>query len=291
MVQFGALLSSASRRLDRLLLLAVVPFLVGLASPGNFARIAADTSDFRFGVSFGFPSAVATFWDFVSLPNPGSGFTVYPPGLTLPMGIALILTSTVLTGVLAALYLGALRRDLLGDGDGASDAFEHVPALVVFELLVGLVALVLVGLASVNLVLVVPGLAVALYLAYRFYPTPYLVVLRDLSLVDALRSSHELSARGGPYASFFVKYLLAVAAVSLVATPLFTTSVAGAVAGTAVLAPVCVLFNAATMLFLDDLTGPSETGTGTPGHWDPDAGAVQAASASASTSSNSPVDM
>lgn len=285
MVQFGALLSSAGRRLDRLLLLAVVPFLVGLASPGNFARIAADTSDFRLGVSFGFPSAVATSWDFVSLPNPGSGFTVYPPGMSAPQGVALVLGSAVLTGVLAALYLGALQQDLLGDGEGAGDSFRHVPALVAFELLVTVVVLVLFALAMVSLALVIPGLVVALYLAFRFYPTPYLVVLRDLSLGAALRSSRRLSARGGDYTGFFVKYLLAVALVSLVATPLFTTSVAGAVAGTGLLAPVCVLFNAATMLFLADATDREETTTGVAGGWDPDARAIQ------SSTSNSPVDM
>ena len=287
MVQFGALLSSASRRLDRLLVLAVVPFLVGLASPGNFARVAADTSTFRFGVSFGFPSAVATAWDFVSLPNPGSGFTVYPPALSAPQGVALVVASAVLTGVLAALYLGALRQDLLGDGGGASDRFRHVPALVGFELLVLAAVLGLVALAAVSIVLVIPGLVVALYLAYRFYPTPYLVVLQGRGLGDALRSSRTLSARGGAYTSFFVRYLLAVAVISLVATPLFTTSVAGAVAGTALLAPVCVLFNAATMLFLADPVGSGASTTGAPDGWDPDARAIQ----SSSSSSNSPVDM
>lgn len=285
MVQFGALLSSAGRRLDRLLVLAVVPFLVGLASPGNFARVAADTSTFRFGISFGFPSAVATAWDFVSLPNPGSGFTVYPPGMSPPQGIGLVVASAVLTGVLAALYLGAIRQDLLGDGGRASDSFRHVPALVGFELLVMVVVLGLMALALVSIVLVIPGLVAALYLAYRFYPTPYLVVLQDRGLGDALRSSRTLSARGGAYTSFFVRYLLAVAVVSLVATPLFTTSVAGALAGTALLAPVCVLFNAATMLFLADSVGPAERSAGVPGGWDPDARVVQ------SSSSNSPVDM
>jgi len=114
--------------------------------------------------------------------------------------------------------------------------------------------------------------------------------MEERSLADAFRRSYDLSSRGGQYTNYFVKYLLAVAAVSLVATPLFTTTVFGAAVGVAVLAPVCVVFNAATMLFLDDLTGPDGPATETPGHWDPDARAVQASSAS-SASSNSPVDM
>jgi hypothetical protein len=290
MVQFGALLSSAGRRLDRLLLLAVVPFLAGIASPGNFSRIAADTSTVRFGVSFGFPSAVATSWDFLSLPNPESGLNVYPSGLGTVQGVGLILGGAALTGVLAAAYLGALRRDLLDEGAGASDGLRRVPALVAFELLVALFALGLAGLALVSLPLVLVGLALSLYLAYRLYPTPYLVVMEDRSLADAFRRSFDLSSHGGPYTNYFVKYLLAVAAVSLVATPLFTTTVFAAAVGVAVIAPVCVLFNAATMLFLDDLTGSDGPTTGTPGHWDPDARAVQASSVS-SASSNIPVDM
>jgi hypothetical protein len=277
MVQFRALLSSASRRLDRLLLLAVVPFLAAIASPGNFERIAADTSTIRLGVSFGFPSAVATAWDFVSLPNPGTGFSVYTAGGDPLQGGVMILAGAVLTGVLAAAYLGALRRDLLRAGGGVSDGLQHVLPLVAFELLVGLFGLTLVVLALVNLVLVVPALVVGLYLAYRFYPTPYLVVLEDRSLVDAFRRSYGLSARGGQYTNFFGKYLFAVAAVSLVATPLFTTSVFAAVLGTAVLAPICVLFNAATMLFLVDLIGSDAKGTDLPGGWDPDVAVRMAA--------------
>jgi hypothetical protein len=290
MVQFGALLSSAGRRLDRLLLLAVVPLVAGIASPGNFSRIAADTSTMRFGVSFGFPSAVATGWDFVSLPNPEPGLNVYPAGLGTVQGVGLILGSAALTGVLAAAYLGALRRDLLDEGAGASDGLRRLPALVAFELLVALFALGLAGVATVSLALVLVGLALSLYLAYRLYPTPYLVIMEDRSLADALHRSVVLSSRGGPYTNYFVKYLLAVAAVSLVATPLFTTTVFVAVLGIVVLAPVCVHFNAATMLFLDDLTDPAGPTTETPRHWDPDARAVQTSSAS-SASSNSPVDM
>jgi hypothetical protein len=141
MVQFGTLLSSASDRLDDLLFLAAVPFLVGLISPGNLSRIAADTSDFGLGVSFGFPSAVATTWNFVSLPNPQSGATVDPSGLDTVEGGTLIVGSAVLTGLLAAVYLGALRRDLLDEGAGASDGLRHLPAILLFELLVALFAL------------------------------------------------------------------------------------------------------------------------------------------------------
>jgi hypothetical protein len=74
--------------------------------------------------------------------------------------------------------------------------------------------------------------------------------MEERSLVDAVRRSYDLSARGGAYTSFFVRYLLAVAAVSVVATPLFTTSLVSGVVGMELLAPIYVVFNAATMLFL-----------------------------------------
>jgi hypothetical protein len=45
-------------------------------------------------------------------PNPGTGITVYPPGIGLVEGIALVFGWAILTGLLACVYLVALGRDL-----------------------------------------------------------------------------------------------------------------------------------------------------------------------------------
>jgi len=128
--------------------------------------------------------------------------------------------------------------------------------LVMLVLAAGASALVALPLALVFLL--------ALFaFAYLFYAAPYLVVVEGIDLPTALRRPYGYATSGGEYASFSVQYLVAVTVVPVVATPPFTTSGAGAALGTVVLAPVALLFDTVTMLFVRDLSGATGRGEGT----------------------------
>jgi hypothetical protein len=162
----------------------------------------------------------------------------------------------VLTALLGAGYLGSIRRELSGVNRAfADDVRTYFGPVLGFELIT--LALVLAALAAalVALPLVLVVLLALFAFAYLFYATPYLVVVRGVDLPTALRRSYGYATSSREYASFFVQYLLAVAVVPVVATPVFTTSVPGAALGTLVLAPVAVLFDTATTLFVRNLTG------------------------------------
>lgn len=268
MVSLPALLSRASEHLGSLLPLAVVPFVLAVVSVEKFRRIAESGADLRFGVSFGFPSTVATAWDFLSLPSAAPGLNL--PTRDIGTTVLVVLVVAVLSALLGAGYLGSIRRELSGlDRAFVADARTYVGPFLGVELLQLVVVLGMLAAALVALPLALVLLLVLFAFAYLFYATPYLVVVEGVDLPTALRRSYGHAVSGGDYASFFVQYMIAAAVVSVVATPLFTTSIPGAALGTLVLAPVALLFNTATMLFVRDLTGaaerdPDATGGGSP---------------------------
>lgn len=271
MVRITALLSRAGDHLGALLPLSAVPFVLAVVSVEKFRRVAEAGADLRFGVSFGFPTAVTTAWDLLSLPNAA-------PGLNLPTGriettVPVVLAVTVLTALLGAGYLGSIRRELAGvDRAFVADARTYFGPVLGFELVTLVLVLGALAAALVALPLVLVLVLVLFAFAYLFYATPYLVVVEGADLPTALRRSYGYATSSGEYASFFVQYLLAVAVVSVVATPVFTASVLGAALGTLVLAPVAVLFDTATVLFVRDLTGASDSGPGVAGGDPPAAG-------------------
>jgi hypothetical protein len=254
MVSLTALLSEAAERTDRTLPLAAVPMVVSLLALDRLRRVTR-FDGFNLGISFGFPSTVSTGWTFLSLPSGPSGPTVTPtdPGVfTLVSAVG-----TLLTAALGAGYLGSLRRAVAGESrQFLADVRAHFLPLLLLQVGVFLAGLLFVGAALVTPLLLVLVLPLLLVVAYLFYAAPYLVVTGDRSLMSALRASYRYATAGGPYASFFARYLLVVALVSIPATPPFTSlGLVGALVGMVLLAPVGLLFDDATMSFLRDLDG------------------------------------
>lgn len=255
------LLARAREHLGSLLALAVVPFVLGVLSLDKFRQVAATGVDFRVGITFGFPSTVATSWDFLSLQNAAPGVNL--PTRSLETTVFVLVVVAVLSAALGAGYLGSIRRELAGvERDFLADARTYFGPFLGYELLQLVFVLLALAVALVELSLAVVVLLGLLAFGYLFYAAPYLVVIEGVDLPTALRRSYGYATTSRAYASFFVQYLLAVAVVSLVATPLFSTSVPGAVLGTLVLAPVCLLFNTATVLFVRDLAGGSRVSGG-----------------------------
>lgn len=254
MVSMTALLKEAGDQLDGLLVFALVPFALSLANPTNLRKVADSGADFRLGVSFGFPTTVATSWNFLSLPADGVSPTVPPDALVSFLPVAG--GGTLLMAVLGTVYLGAMERELAGHShDPLADLRTYLRSMVGFELLRLVCVLAVALAASVSVALAVGMLVFGLVLVYLFYPVPYLIVLTGSSLRKALGRSYAETSAGGAYGSFFLRYAFAVAAVSVVATPLFTTNTLGAILGAAFLAPVCVLFNGATLAFVRETVG------------------------------------
>ena len=269
MANFVALLSRAGERIGSLLPLSLVPFVLAALSLDKFGRVAASNADFRFGITLGFPTTVSSAWEFVNVPRPSPGSNL-PPG-DLGATALVLLAVAVLSAALGAGYLGSLRREFAGvERSFLDDSRAYFGPFLGFELLH--LALVLAGLLAA-LVAVPLGLVVLPFLfafAYLFFAAPYLVVVEGIDLPSALRRSYEHATSGEEYAFFFVQYLAGVGLVSVVATPLFSNSVLGAAVGVIVLAPVALLFDAATMLFVRDLTGATGREGPTDSGVDPD---------------------
>lgn len=140
------------------------------------------------------------------------------------------------------------------EGGGVNlPSMDEIVLFPVVAVLFGVVAVALVALP-----LAVALLVVLLVVAYLFYAAPYLVVAADVGLVEGFRRSFVLATEGGAYFEFFVKYVLAVAVVSLAATPLVVNlGVPGAVVGALLVALPALTLNVATMLFVRSLIGGS----------------------------------
>jgi hypothetical protein len=308
MVSLPALLSDATDRLDDLLWLATVPLVLGLVALNNFEQLARSNGT-NFGVSFGVPVPVTTAWSFVSLPNEAQGVTVETGSLAtfVPFTALFLLGSAIL----GAGYLGSIDRILDGRRvDFLADVARYLAPFVGFGLLVLAAVLVTAGLVLVSVPLALLAFLLFFVGAYLLWAAPYLVVVADLDLGTSLSRSYEYAVDGGRYASYFVQYLLAVAVISLVATPVFTNAgVAGGLAGVVLLTPLGLVFDTATTSFVRDLVdgdgveesgdtdhregdaGDGDAGDGDDGDGDDGWGIDGVTDERAGTQSNIPVDM
>lgn len=244
---FSARLETGWRRATAYPELALVPVLSSLLSPDNVRR-ALEVRGTHFGVAFPFPPALPDLWTFVSLPSQGPGINVSP---TLPLVPVLILVQTALVAGL----VGSVHEILeTGEYDFAQNAKRYFVRVLLFEVLVWTLVLATfaVGVAaSPLLLLAIPAFFV---LSYLFYATPYLLVVADLNLGDALARSYEWAVAGGSYLSFAFGFLLFAAAVSIVATAVVVNlGAVGILVGTVVSAPVALALTFATTEFVVDM--------------------------------------
>lgn len=258
-----ALLSDTVEYTLELLPLAVVPLVTALLQ-WNQVTAAAAASD-RYGVTFGFPLPVVDLWSFVNAPTEGPAGGVSPgampvsPGWSLLAVLAGALAFAVVAGLLLAGYLGSIDEGIAGT-DGAFDfpanVRRYATAMIGFELLVfGTV------LATVGLVAVLPGLFPVSFLAlvvlgYLFYPAPYLVVVAEEPLADALGRGLALTTgeRAGETLAFFGAYVVLSAALSVPFTAVTLNSgLAGVVLAAAAAAPVGLALAVLTYLFVASL--------------------------------------
>jgi hypothetical protein len=245
--------------------LAAVPLVVTLFDVGRLRTLLRNT-DRAFSVTFGVPRPVSSLFSFVNAqPNGVSGF-----GSVAVFAVALV-GSAVVSGLLAAGYLGSIDAALDGRIDFLGAVRSYGRPLVGFSLLEAAVTLTFVGMGIVAPPLLVVFAVGFLVLAYLFFATPYLVVVAELTLASALRRSVELATGDGRVLGFFLGYVLVSAILSVPISMLaFSSGLVGVAAAVVASTPAALLLNVATLLFVRDLV---------------------AEPASPTQSSNMPVDM
>jgi hypothetical protein len=171
----------------------------------------------------------------------------------------------VLQSMLAAGYLGSLRQVLdTGSYDFGAAVRRYTVPIATYQLTATLFSTALAGVGllvgSRLTALVLLALPMFLLLAYLFYPVPYLVVLRERGLVDAIRGSLGLATSGGPYLMYTLGFVAFSALVSLVGTAVVANlGPVGIVAGAVAAAPLGLALNITTLRFLADIDDASPT--------------------------------
>lgn len=225
--------------------LALVPALTSLLAIENIRRV-TQSDGFTIGATFRFPAPIIDLWTFVNVPAPQAG------GLFVSPLVAFFPVLLVVEGLIAAGYLGSVEATLRsGTYDFVDSVRRYGVRIVIYTVLWNGVVFLLGLLAVTNPVFILVGIVLFLWLSYRLYATPYLIVTRDLSLGAALERSWGWGREGGEYFRFGVGYLLTVAAISIVGTFFVTTTgLVGVIVGVLVAAPLGLAFTAATMAFV-----------------------------------------
>lgn len=258
MVSLQSYLARARDALDGLRWLAVVPFTVALLSAEKFTRLGG--TDFHVGISFSLPFPVTGGWAFLNLPQ-ASATSVGTAGIETSVSqfglasLGFVFLSMVATAALTAGYLGTIRRALTDDQPRfIEDIRRYIAPMLGFQLLILLAVLVTLLFSIISPLFLLIFAVGFLAGGYFFYPALFIVVADDCDLLVALARSYELTSAGGPAFSYAVRYLLATAAISIVATVVFVNlGVIGVLVGLAVLAPVGLVFDTATMAFVYDV--------------------------------------
>jgi hypothetical protein len=227
--------------------LAFVPAVSSLLAVDNVRRVL----EFRgghFGLTFRFPSALPDLWTFVSVPSEGSGVHVSPSIFLLPVLV-------IVQSVLVAGLFGSVHEVVqTGRYDFAENAKRYFAPVLVYQALVAAASFATFGVLAATgplALLLVPAFFV---LSYLFYATPYLLVVADASVGEALGRSYEWALAGGSYFTYGAAYLLFVTAVSLVGTAVVVNLGAlGIALGAIVSAPVALALTFATTEFVAQL--------------------------------------
>lgn len=259
-MQYGALLSNAVSYAGRLAVLALVPLFASLSRWRDVVATAT-RQGFTVSLNFGFPHPIADLWTFVDAPSPdGGGVNVDLP-LVLDAGFGESLAASALvvlfaTGLLMAGYVGSIHQYVeTGRYDFLENVTDYGLRMIVFQfgVLLGAVGLFLPVLASPVLLAVV--LPLLLVLAYLFYLLPYLVVVEDRSLLEAVDRSTSLASGGGEPLVFFVVYVLLSAAASVPLSLLANAGFAGVVLAAVLASGYGLVLTTFTVLFVRELVG------------------------------------
>lgn len=251
--------------------LAVVPIALSLLDVDAIRNVLA-YDGWHVGLKFGIPVPAVDLWTVVDPPDAdvagGTNFhweagttdllAVASGGadaLALAAGSALV--GLLLEAILVAGYLGSVR-EYLATGDYRFVAnVSRYGARIVGLYLLGFAAFVLaVPVFLVAPPLIVPAIVGAFVAFYLLWATPYLIVVRDCSLGEALVESYRHAAAGGPHFRFTIGYLVTILAVSAPASLVVANAgPLGLLVGLVAVGPLGVALNGAVVDFVLELVG------------------------------------
>lgn len=245
----------------RLSVLAVVPFVVAVLRWRDLTATAAATAT-QYSVTFPTPHSFISLWSFVNAPTDTSAGSTGDVPLVVDVGFGILFVVALsiyvgLSGLLLAGYLGSIAEGVAsGAFDFEANVRQYARSMVVYE---ALWILVLLGLASgalwvpVALPVMVVGLFIAAYLTYL---TPYLIVVGDRGLVDAVRRSVALTTQRRAAAVAFAGFVAAGAVFSVpVSMLVYGNGITGAVFAAALTAPAGFLASVFFVELTRDLDG------------------------------------
>lgn len=263
-VSFADRLVDGWQRSNRARWLVFVPVVTALLSLDKITRVASH-SGFSVGFKlFLFPSPAENVWTYVRVPQ--SGITVETPGPLWLLPVSVLVHSVLLGG-----FLGSVRRLL--DAEETEFAFVRDSLAYLRQMTVwtGIPIAVFGGLALAGgsgrgSPASIPPLAIGLLfvsvvvLSYLFYAAPFLVVLRDAGILDALTASYRFAVGGGAYAAYGFAYVAFGLVVSAVAsTVVVNLGIVGLLVGVPAGARLGLATSTATMRFVSDLDPESPT--------------------------------
>ncbi|MCU4972495.1 hypothetical protein OB955_07060 [Halobacteria archaeon AArc-m2/3/4] len=251
-LEFKTLLADSwDRATGELLPLVFVPLFVGVLGFEELLQIMA-YDGIHAGVRFAFPAMIVDVWTFVSAPTPDGGVHVSP---FLPLFPVVL----VIQGLLGAGLLGSIHQaQSSGEYRFLENVSRYGARLLLYTALVYALTVPLQFATLTNpdgaILLILLAIPVGLVLWYCFFATPYLVVVDDASLLEALGRSFELAVGDHTYREYAWKYLLFTAAVSVLTTIVAVNFwLVGLVAALVVTAPLALALNVATVRFVTDL--------------------------------------
>ncbi|WP_224449053.1 hypothetical protein [Haloprofundus salilacus] len=264
MVSFADRLADGWEKAEQMTTLALVPVVVTLTNFQNIVNLLS-ASRYGGGMTFLIPAGVVDLWSFVSVPTPQQKeVNVNINGL--PVGsleaaafnLALVFLTTLVHGALVAGYFGSIRDVLTtGEYDFERNVRRYFVTMLGYGLLpiLAMLPMISLGLTLGNAIVPLVLLSIPLMLAatYLFAATPYLVVLRELTLASALVESYRVTTTGE-----FFRFALLLVAVGLplslaLSTVVRLLGIVGIVGGALLLAPVGLACNAATMRLVADV--------------------------------------
>lgn len=228
----------------QLSVLAVVPFVVAVLRWNDLTATAADTST-QFSITFPIPHSFITLWSFVNAPTDtnAGGAGDLPLVVDVGLGILFVVALAafvVLSGLLLAGYLGSIAEGVASDAfDFAANIRRYARPMVAYEALWMLTLLGLVG-GTLWLPVLLPVIVVGLFVvAYLTYLTPYLIVVENRGLVEAVQRSAELTTQRSAAVVAFVGFVALGAVLSVPVSMLaYGNGIAVTVFAAALTAPV-----------------------------------------------------
>jgi len=204
----------------------------------------------HFGLKITFPTSIHVLWDFVSTPLTKS---IYTGGF---IGIILSITTLLLSALLAGGYIGVILRELnlKKPMKFIEYSVRYFPHILVYEVLIYALSLLLSFSLFISSVIFISTIFLFFILIYFIYATPFIIVIKDLSMINALRESMYLATKK----SYIIYTLLYVSITLVISIPItlitVNLNILGIIIGSIIASIPSLILTIATTLMVIDIS-------------------------------------